>query len=488
MKFFLRSLLTIFVFLNISYNSFSQISFEKVFPGPNDEGAGFVLQTSDTGYIMILDISQTGQFGAWYSLLKTDSFGNEMWLNGTGNLIYAHANNLKSTLDSGYIIVGGGSNDISSSNYDVFLLKTDSLGQQQWIKTYDSLMSNITIFGSHEEGFDVIQTRDGGYLVTGTAGDAVAPELILLKVDSIGNILWLEKDTGIARAYGASIVEAENGNYLAFGSTSITGPDRLMYLLKTDSIGQKIWSRTYPWIYGDYTFGNVVKVNENGEYLLFGSGEYFGHQTGDMLFISTDTAGNVIWEKEYRKYDFATGSGFDITTDGGYVLIGNSTDTSNNDIDIYLVKTDSLGNMMFDTTFGGNNSMEFGISVKQTLDKGYILSGSKDSDAYLLKTDSAANIILETSEIRGNEEIEINIFPNPIISVGFNILFHVNGHSTAQIILYDYMGKEILYFKNESQASGIYNKYIPTESLLSGLYLLRVTINEKIFTKNLVIY
>ena len=322
------------LFFNILY---SQITFEKTFGNPIDVERGFCAkQTYDKGYIVLgTNYGDETGYGATM-LIKTDSLGNELWRKGGWmytdfSLYQSWANSLKITSDSGFIITGGSYNMGGCIGAkDIFLLKTDKDGNQQWVKTYDSLGS-YPVFTFNEYGNDVIQTTDGGYLVTGLS--VGSNELLLLKTDTIGNILWTAKDTGQANATGSALIEAENNTYLVIGGTTpipnIWNIPK-MYLTKFDSNGNQIWGQTYGWNQGNYTIGRSVKVNTNGEYVLLGLGCYNnGAEYGEMLLIKTDTAGNPIWEHSFLKNTYTAGYALDNTNDNGYILTGYSFDIIN---------------------------------------------------------------------------------------------------------------------------------------------------------------
>ncbi|PIP53668.1 MAG: hypothetical protein COX07_09470 [Bacteroidetes bacterium CG23_combo_of_CG06-09_8_20_14_all_32_9] len=446
--------ITVLFALAIVYiNTHAQsITFEKTF-GDNgcNESGSCVRQTSDGGYIILGTNTGDGTtIFAALILIKTDSLGNIVWSKDAFEygVLFSWANNLEITSDGGYIIVGSIS-DANSTVRDVLLIKTDSLGNKEWHQTYDSLSSDMQ-YGSHEEGRDVKQTNDGGYILTGVAGSmgAASCEMIILKTDSTGNKLWLKKYTGLGKAIGNSIVECENGNYLILGYTTLSAPDYLMYLVKTDANGNKIWDKTYNWNLGDFTMGIDVKFknNVNGEYFLLGNGHYFGNQGAEMFLIKTDTTGNNIWQKNYKINNSYSSLGydFDITEDGGFVLAGTISFFDNN-IDVYMVKTDSAGNITWDINIGDSSMFEGAYSIRQTTDKGYIITGGKNGCVYLIKTDSIGHFTTEINEFI-LENSMINVYPNPFnVETTINInndSFRRDKEFKIKLILYDILGKE----------------------------------------------
>lgn len=417
--------------------SFSQITFEKTFGNPIDVERGFsAKQTYDGGYV-VLGTNYGDETGSGsVMLIKTDSLGNQVWSKGWTDfsLWQSFAKSLKITSDSGFIITGGSYTIAGGIGaQDVFLLKTDKNGNEQWVVTYDSI-SSYPAFGTfHEYGNDLLRTNDGGYLVTGGAANK---ELILLKTDSIGNKQWVVKDTGQSQATGNSLMEAENNTYLVIGSTTANFWNTpKMYLTKYDSNGNKIWGQTYGWSQGNYALGYSVKVNPDGEYVLLGLGRYNASQYGEMLLIKTDTAGNTLWENSFLKNNYSAGYALDITNDSGYILTGYSFDAING-YSVYLVKTDSSGTQLWDSTYSG----DMGFSVQQTFDNGYIIASTKFSDVYLLKTTSNG-IVLSSNEFSKHENT-VSIYPNPAFG-SINMLLKTQKKIQFDIEIADLYGRKI---------------------------------------------
>jgi hypothetical protein len=469
----------LFYFLSIQI-SFAQVSFEKTFGDTSDIERSFcVKQTYDSGFI-VLGTNYQDDSGPAFTLMliKTDSLGNEQWRKTWADfsLWQAQGASLKITPDSGFIITGGTYPASGSPGFlDVFLLKIDKNGAQQWVQTYDSITSNPSFGFYSESGKDVLLTNDGGYLVTGHA----VYEAFLLKTDSVGNIQWLAKDTGQYRAVGNSLIEVENNNYLVIGYTTPNlSTTWKMYLTKFDSAGNKIWGQTYSWNQGNYSLGFSVRLNSNGEYVLLGEGRYNGSQYGEMLLIKTDTAGNPIWENSFVKYNYSSGWALDVTNDDGYILTGEAFDVITG-YQVYLVKTDSSGTKLWDATYSG----DWGYAVQQTFDNGYVVAGVKQGDIYLLKTNSNG-ILVSTTELI-SPEISLNIYPNPA-SGQVSIELKTQIDFQYSINVYDGIGRKINSLKNFNS-----NKYYLLDKIefVTGVnYMEFVSDAKKICVRKIIIF
>jgi len=183
----------------------------KVF---EDSIAFSVQQTSNGGYII------AGR-NAW--LLKTDSNGNEEW-NKTFGGYGDGALSIKQTSDGGYIIVGITSS-YAKHGTDIWLIKTDSNGNEEWNKTFGDFGES-----EYEGAFSVQQTSDGGYIITGYC-QPKDRNVVLLKTDSSGNMEWFRTFGGSEYDVGSTVQQTSDGGFLIAGVTESFGTGRSGYLI-----------------------------------------------------------------------------------------------------------------------------------------------------------------------------------------------------------------------------------------------------------------
>ncbi len=129
-------------------------------------------------------------------------------------------------------------------------------------------------------------------------------------------------------------------------------------------------------------------------------GDTYSYSTSsgtDVYLVKTDVIGTMIWEKTFGEAGEDRSSSVQQTKDGGYIIAGVSDwDFSSGTGDVYLIKTDADGNLIWEKTFGGADC-DYGYSVQQTTDGGYIITGDTSSygagsfDVYLIKTDADGN-------------------------------------------------------------------------------------------------
>ena len=270
-----------------------------------------------------------------------------------------------------------------------FILISHILCAQEWTQTYGGIDSHF--------GFSVKQTIDGGYIIAGSVENSMGiDDVFLLKVDQSGDTLWSKKYGGAENDYGNVVRQTNDGGYVIFGhwrSFGSGGTD--MFLIKTDENGNELWTKNFGG--GDNEYGYSIEETNDGGFILCGATESIGLGEYDVYLIKTDINGNMIWDKTFGGVWDEKGYSVKQTTDGGYIITGKAESFDVNGFsDVYLIKTDANGNMIWEKTLGGSNTDD-GYAVVQTIDGGYAICGNTYSfsngskDIYLLKTDENGN-------------------------------------------------------------------------------------------------
>jgi len=361
-----------------------EILWDKTFGGINMDYGVDIKQTKDNGYIIT---GSTYSFGsdlsdAW--LIKTDSYGNEEW-NKTYDKKYEidtdeMAFSVQQTNDDGYIIAG----DVSpywEGYFDLFLVKTDNTGDEQWQKVYGG--SDV------ERANEIIKCIDDGYIIAGmecSSGDSC--DAWLFKIDDDGEELWNKTYGGDNLESFRSLKQTTDGGYILTGVTYSYGRGwGNIWLVKTDSNGNELWNKTFGT--GAAHDGKYVQQTTDGGYIILGDTGSLASVDNNAWLIKTDSYGNEEWNKTYDRnngYDHC--DSVQETNDGGYILIGDTCSLEENTCDIWLFKTNEYGDKIWEMTLGRDN-IEWGQSVQQTSDGGYILIGTiRSNDTYGLDRDT----------------------------------------------------------------------------------------------------
>jgi hypothetical protein len=237
------------------------------------------------------------------------------------------------------------------------------------------------------------QTTDKGYIIGGSTKSfgVGGYDFYLIKTDSLGNIQWSKTYGGQNDEFCLSVKQTADKGFIACGfSNSFNSMQSLhdSYLVKIDSAGNLGWSK----IYANSSFSeirSIVEIPGNGGYIFNG----YSNQLGETYVVKINTVGDTVWRKGYSMSEC---NGVDIspTADGGYILLANIA-VSFSGYNPCLIKINALGDTLWTRAYGNSSYsiIESGYSVKQVSDKGYIIGGYSEYSgtsygAYLIKTDS----------------------------------------------------------------------------------------------------
>ncbi len=409
----MKRVIILMVFLGLSFAPMAtalepgDTLWTRTYGGISLEWSRCVSATSDGGYIIA---GMTWSFGAGREdvyLVKTDSDGDTLWTRTYGGSDHDRGNSVQQTSDGGYIIAGM-TWSFGAGREDVYLVKTDSSGDTLWTRTYGGWRS--------EAGNSVQQTSDGGYIIAGYAERlGASADVVLLKTDSSGNTLWTRTYGGSSDEKGYSAQLTSDGGYIIAGYTWSFGAGRSdVYLLKTDSSGDTLWTRTCGGSDSDWSYS--VQQTSDGGYIIAGETESFGAGDDDVYLVKTDSDGDTLWTRTYGGSGYDRGRSVQQTSDGGYIIAGYTNSFGAGNTDVWLLKTDSSGDTLWTRIYGGR-PYDYGRSVEQTSDGGYIIAGDTrsfgtgDYDVWLLRIVGEAEIAMSCRSL------------TPILCRGKNLYF-----------------------------------------------------------------
>jgi hypothetical protein len=339
------------------------MEWSKTYGGAEADYAYSLVQTDDGGYAIAGSTESYGAGARDFWLVKTDSAGNVLWNRKYGGTNYDEARSLVQTSDGGYALAGY-TDSYGAGSSDFWLVKTDASGNTQWNKTYG---------GTGNDGASsVVQTGDGGYALAGyTYSLGAGYDFWLVKTDASGNTQWSKTYGGTNYDEASSLVQASDGGYAIAGKTFSYGDGVAdFWLVKTDSSGNVQWNKTYGGT-GSGWASSVVQASDGG-YALAGWAVY------DFWLVKTDSAGNMQWNRTYGGAEGDYAYSLVQTSDGGYALAGYTDSYGAGSSDFWLVKTDLVGNMQWNKTYGGTGNDE-ARSLVQASDGGYALAGMTNS-------------------------------------------------------------------------------------------------------------
>jgi len=380
-----------------------QEEWNRTFGGSSSDVGTYCQRTPDGGYIIT---GYTSSYGAdapfsWLIkvqhrgdlwLIKTDGQGNREWDRTYGGLGKDLGFYVQQTEDDGYLIVGGKKSFWIIGNYDLWVIKTDAVGNVAWEKTYG--------MSGEDLGFAGQQTEDGGYIIVGYTSVSDGRKARIIKVDSQGNKIR-DIVTGRVNSEAACIQLTGDGGCIITGYTKPSeAAQEDVWLIKTDSNGTMQWHKTFGGSNRDV--GISVEPTGDGGYIVTGFTESFGGGMGDVWLIKTDAFGIEEWNRTFGGDNFESGESVQQTEDGGHIIAGYKAIPAQNRSGysrlfftsrlgrLWLIKTDDMGNRQWDLTYGGSGN-DWGNCVQETQDGGYVVAGVTESygagkeDVWLIK-------------------------------------------------------------------------------------------------------
>lgn len=342
------------------------------------------------------------------------------WKKNIGGSKLDQAQSIVQTNDGGYIMAGstqsedgeGAGNNVNKGLEDCWIVKMDAVGTIQWSKLIGGSIFDFAL--------SIIQTKDGGYLVSGYtySDDGDLPEnpnsfssdAVIIKLDASGNMEWLKTFGGSGFDIIFSIKETHDGGYIGCGWTDskdgdVAGNhgDRDGWIIKTDQAGNLQWQKCIGSKGVDLAFSIVL--SPDGGYVFAGDSKTTpGSVVNDPVkfdfFVGKlDSAGNVVWIKNIGGSAEDGARSIVAASDGGYVLAGYS-ESNDGDFsehyggyDVCIIKIDFQGNLQWQRSFGGIN-YDVANEIAPTSDGGYVVAGNttlvngfNGNDYWILKLD-----------------------------------------------------------------------------------------------------
>jgi hypothetical protein len=427
-------------------------------------------------------------------LFSLPAFAQQRWERNYGGADWDGGYSVQQTQDTGYIVAG--TTTSFGNGEQVYLIKTNPSGDTLWTRNYGGtgndwgfsvqqtsdtgyIVAGYTFsFGNEAQvylvktnatgdtlwtrtygrdpedfGYSVQQTSDEGYIVAGYTLGLYA-QVYLIKTNATGDTLWTRTYWGgTGHDRGFSVQQTQDGGYIVAGYTGFD-PDYQVYLIKTNATGDTLWTRTYGGPAWDY--GYSVQQTQDGGYIVAGSTASFGNND-QVYLIKTNAFGDTLWTRTYGGPLGDFGYSVQQTQDTGYIVAGRTTSFKNND-QVYLVKINAYGDTLWTRTYGGTSDDE-GWSVQQTKDGGYIVAGGYGGQVYLIKTDANGNVGVEDNSpdrIKPlTSNLSFSVVPNPFTSFAT-----IPGHSSDPFTLYDISGRKVGFYKGdrigEGLAAGVY--------------------------------
>ncbi len=423
----------------------SYAGWTRTYGGEADDGGYCVRQTSDGDYI-VSGYSYSSN-SLW--ILKTDEYGDTLWTRDSVDWRIGIGYSVAETSDGGWIVTGYVA-PFRDGKHHLYLIKLDSDGQVLWTRG-DWEWINEPVGGV---GYSVQETSDGGYIIAGATSPwfGEIEDLWLIKTDSEGDTLWTRIYGGEGPDCGCSVREASDGGYIVAGYTST---DWSLWLLRTDENGDIVWtSGLEGWWYGK---GYSVTETSDGGWIVTGYVEPFDDAKHHLIVARMDSDGDTLWTRMEQGW-FPNGAGgvgrcIQETSDGNFILIGYTSEWIGDTNDLFLVKLNPAGDTLWSRIYGGEDE-DAGYSVDQTSDGGYIIAGETKSfgagnyDLWLLKTDSLGDTLAVVEEPFVESHLQFEV----LTSVGSQIILRYSDCPQGfHAEVFDATGRKVDEIKSPAQ-------------------------------------
>ena len=388
----------------------------------------------EDGSFWVLGFSNVGIHGGADAILtRIDSLGNTIIpAIYFGGIDNDYPNNM--IYKSGKLIIAGETHTAINSNVDGFILIVDTAGVLEFFDTYGEV--NQT-----EQFFDIKGTQDGGFVVSGFASlpNRVGNDFLMAKFDERNNYRWLQIHDLGSNDVGVAVVEKPQGGYILVGDQLQASGNYNIALIGCDSLGNMLWDTT---VVNPYNGGcKQAKIQDN-QLVIVGEMSTATSSAFDLYLVRTDLLGNLIWQGTIPKTDYGDAI-FDLVIKSlneifitGYVY-NNATQGT----DLMVMEIDSVGGIVNEQYYG-STSFDMGIDLKMRDDGRFVISGFTNrqaSNQYYIIYDSFSPIT-SVSQLQVEKTKVASIYPNPTTAL-LNLPQNLNFN---QVEIINELGRTIL--------------------------------------------
>ncbi|HBG70159.1 MAG: hypothetical protein A2W93_10505 [Bacteroidetes bacterium GWF2_43_63] len=429
---------------------------------------GMSVCNNNSGGYILCGQSESYTSGAISAIaISIDSLGNQEWMQTYGGSDIDFGQSIDKTPDGGYIICGF-TTSFGAGGYDIYLVKTDANGNQQWQKTFGG--------AGTEYGYCVKTLPDSGFILCGstTSFGAGGTDAMLIRTDAAGNTVWTKYYGATGNDGVYSLARTSDHGYVLAGYTFNFGAvSDDAWIIETDSAGNQLWAEHFGGNGSERAMSIVQDVNH--DFVFSGYSNSYGGGSQDFYLVRIDSAGTLLQDTVFGGLSDDKSFGIAACADHGFIMTGQTESYGNGGLDLYVIKTDSAFNQDWSSNFGGFDDDQ-GFNIMSTNDGGYITIGntwsypqSAWSNILVVKIDSTG--FADGISIFNTTQSILRVFPNPaidFISIETGII-----HDGVAVTISDMIGRVV--FEQEFTDE---KPIIDVSLFESGAYVLTMKTND----------
>lgn len=405
------------LFLIFHFNTYAQtVLFEHSNIEPSEDIGLGILEDANGNLISIASTTNNSNGLADFLITKMSANGTALWslTHGGFNNDIPQAGVVLS--DGSVVVVGFTASFSTSPSRDVYCIKVDSAGSLIWSRTFGG--------NSRDEGTDIKQTPDGGFIISGFTESygSGSRDAWLIKTDSIGGVLWTQTFGGAQFDDAWAVDTTEDKGFILTGGTYslASGTEDDLWLIKADSLGNQMWIENFG-LTNIIDWGWDVAALSDG-YVAVGlknrDPNSLNNNPGEAQFIKTDLFGNLVWDKSISNNYYAEATCISPGLNGGWLIGGTKSSLLSDIPSFWVLKTDDQGDLLWEVELGQPNTLSRVNDVIQTMNGDVVaigfsgFSSTSNQDLHLAR-------ISDLSLSNGNEKqffnsnITVSAFPNP---------------------------------------------------------------------------
>jgi hypothetical protein len=450
------------------------------------------IQDKDNGYFILANTSGSQSGNTNIHIIKTDSNGVILWEHFIGDTSVYWVSDFSRTHDKGFII-SGYTNKNFLNGYDVLLVKTDSMTNVQWMKTYGGR--------DWDFGYSVIETKDTCYVVAGkTYGfGAKDADVYVIKAKMNGDTIWTKLFGGDSTDYASSIINTYENSYLIGANTKSKGAgDFDGWILNLNPAGDTIWTRIYGGAKADILY-SIINTPDSA-FAFCGSTRSDPAINLECWFVRTLKSG---WSDWWLPQTWTIGpqdeAYFDLCLNkkDQYVMAGYTTSSGTGLKDLMYLVMGEHYDFYCSNTFGTLYD-EYAAAVGVASDSNiYVIGNTGGSDFAIdnilfIKTGDSCHHSDTTKHITDIESYTASqsgnlvVFPSPTNNVFTAKVGNIKENGVVRFVVYNSLGQQIFFRETKTTADSL-SEIFDLSGFRKGLYFIKVYLSGSSYSSGIIL-